>query len=97
MAPILRTLFTRDLRGNWVFPRLAYATTGQAIDRNSRRLFRFMIARPWDRIVQFLVTLDEHRSKAEVLLAAFAVLAALVRALALLFAVALLYGVLLRF
>jgi hypothetical protein len=74
----------KDLRGNWVFPRVAYAATGEAIDRNIRRLFRFLIRRPGNRVIEFFATLRDHQSLVEILLAGFAVLAALVRALALL-------------
>lgn len=87
MAVIVKSLFMRDLRGNWVFPRLAYATAGHAVDRNARKLFRFMVARPWNRVGQFLATLDNHERKAEILLAAFAVLVAFVRALSVFLAV----------
>jgi hypothetical protein len=73
-----------DLRGRWVFPRLAYATTTQAIDRNVRRLLRFMIVRPWKRITQLLDTWRSHESKAEVIRAALEASAEVIRALALL-------------
>jgi hypothetical protein len=84
MVVILRTLFLRDLRDNWVFPRLVYATTRQALDRNARRLCRFLIVRPRDRVVQLLVTLRDERGLVEVLLATLAVLTAFLRAVALL-------------
>lgn len=108
MAVILKTMFTRDptgkwvlmrdLRENWVFPRLAYAASGEALDRNIRRLFRFMIRRPFNRVHEFLATVRDHQSVAEILLAGFAILTALVRALALLlFAIGSLYIALHRF
>ena len=84
MVVILRTLFLRDLRDNWVFPRLVYVTTRQAMGRNARRLHRFLVVGPRDRVVQLLVTLRDERGLAEILLAALAVLTAFVRALALL-------------
>lgn len=86
MVVILRTLVLRDLRGNWVFPRLAYAATGEAVDRNIRWLFRFLLRRPAIRIGEFFAKLREHESLLEILLAGFAVLTAFVRALALLLA-----------
>jgi hypothetical protein len=92
MVVILRTLFMTDLRGNWVFPRLAYAVTGEAMDRNARRLVRFLVRRPLNRCLEFFATVRDHQSVAEIVLAAFAVLTAFVRALALLlFAVGSLY------
>jgi hypothetical protein len=98
MVVILRTLFLRDLRNNWVFPRLVYATTGQAMDRNARRLFRFLIAGPRNRVVLLLATLREEESFAEVLLAILALVIAFVRALALLLlAIGCLYVALSRF
>ncbi|HEX3173855.1 MAG TPA: hypothetical protein VHQ43_06530 [Solirubrobacterales bacterium] len=81
---ILRTLFLRDLRDRWVFPRLIYLTTGQAFDRNARRLCRMLVVGPRDRVVQLLFTLRDERGLAELLLAALAVLTAFMRALALL-------------
>jgi hypothetical protein len=84
MVVILRTLFLRDLRDQWVFPRLVYVTTGQALSRNARRLSQFLVVRPRERVGQLLVTLRDERGLAEVLLAALAVLTAFVRALALL-------------
>jgi hypothetical protein len=84
MVVILRTLFLRDLRDNWVFPRLIYVTTGQAVDRNARRLYRLLVIRPRDRVMQLLVTFRDERGFAEMLLAAIAVLTAFVRAIALL-------------
>lgn len=84
MVVILRTLFMKDLRDNWVFPRLAYAATGEALDRNIRWLFRFLIRRTGNRVKEFFATLRDHQSLIEILLAGFAFLAALVRALALL-------------
>jgi hypothetical protein len=84
MAVILRTLFMRDLRGNRVFPRLAYAASTEAADRNIRRLYRFLIRRPINRAHEFLATLRDHKGSIEILLAAFAVAVAFIRALALL-------------
>ncbi len=84
MVVILRTLLMRDLRGNWVFPRLAYAATGEAVDRDIRRLYRFLVRRPANRVREFFATLQDHESLLEILLAGFAVLVAFVRALALL-------------
>lgn len=81
---ILRTLFLRDLRDNWVFPRLVYVTAGQAVDRNARRLYRFFVLRPRERVGQLLFTLRDERGLIEVLLATLAVLTAFVRAVALL-------------
>jgi hypothetical protein len=72
----------RDLRGNLVFPRLAYAAISQAMDRNARRLFRLMISRPRNRAVQFGITLRDHQDLAELVLAAFAAIAAWTRAFA---------------
>jgi hypothetical protein len=83
---ILRTLFMRDLRGNLVFPRLAYAATGQALDRLLRWLFRFLVRRPVNRVREFVVSLRDHQTAAEILLAGAAVLVALIRSLALLVA-----------
>jgi hypothetical protein len=98
MAVILRTMFMRDLRGNWVFPRLAYAATGQAVDRNARRLARFLVRRPINRLREFSTTLRDHERLQEVLLAGFAVLTAFVRALALLLlAIGSLYAAIFRF
>jgi hypothetical protein len=98
MVVILRTMFMRDLRGNWVFPRLAYAATGQAVDRNARRLFRFLVRRPVNRVREFFATLRDHESVVEILLAGFAVLTAFVRALAfLLLAIGSLYAAIFRF
>lgn len=84
MVVVLKTAFMRDLRGNWVFPRLVYAVTGEALDRNFRRLFRFLVRRPANRVREFFATLHDHESLVEVVAAAFAVLAGFVRALALL-------------
>jgi len=81
---VLRTLFIRDLRESWVFPRLAYAATGHAIDRGLRRLFRFLITRPANRFGAFVRACGDHESLVELGLAAFALVIALVRALALL-------------
>lgn len=98
MVVILRTMFMRDLRGNWVFPRLAYAATGDAIDRNIRRLYRFLVKRPANRVRELLATLHEHESVLEIVLAAFAILVALVRAIALLLiAIGTLYVAIARF
>jgi hypothetical protein len=82
MVLISKTLFMRDLKGNWVFPRLAYAATGHAIDRNLRKLFRFLIRRPWKRVSEFLATVRDHQTAVEILLAGFAVFVAFIRALA---------------
>jgi len=84
MALILRTFFMRDLRGNWVFPRLAYAATPQAIDRNLRSLVRFFISRPINRFLDLLTVLEDHQTGMEILLALFALTIALMRAAALL-------------
>lgn len=82
MVAIAKTLFLRDLRGKWVFPRLLYSVAAHGVDRASRKALAFFIARPWRRIVEFNRTLHDHRESAEVLLAAFAVLSAVVRAYA---------------
>jgi hypothetical protein len=98
MALILRTLFMQDLRGRFVFPRLVYAMSSQAVDRITRRLIRFMIMRPHNRVIQFSRTLRDHRDTAEILLAALAVLTAFVRSVAsFLVAVSFLYLAILRF
>jgi hypothetical protein len=83
MGVILKTLFLRDLRDNWVFPRLAYVTAGQAINRNARRVRLLLIALPRDRVLQLLSTLRDERDLAEMLLAALAMLATFLRAMAL--------------
>jgi hypothetical protein len=88
----------RDLRDNWVFPRLTYAVTGEAVDRNIRRLYRFLFKRPANRVREFFATLRDHESPLEILLAGFAILTAFVRALALLLiAVGLLFAAIARF
>lgn len=98
MVVILRTLFMRDLRGSWVFPRLAYATTGETVDRNIRRAYRFLVRRPANRVREFLATLRDHHSVVEIFLAGFAILVAFIRAVALLLvAVGLLYLALTQF
>jgi hypothetical protein len=74
----------KDLRGRWVFPRLIYATSSHTVDRNFRRLFRFVVARPRNRIIQLFRTLDQHETKMEVLRAGLEATAALIRAIALL-------------
>ncbi len=84
MVVIAKTIFMRDLRGNWVFPRLVYTATGLAIDRGIRRLFRFLIRRPFNRAREFFAVLRDHESIAEILLAGFAVFVSFIRALALL-------------
>lgn len=86
MVVIARTLFMKDLRSNFVFPRLVYAVIGQTIDRRIRAAARFLIRRPLNRVTEFVATWREHEKTAEILLAAFALTIALIRALALLVA-----------
>lgn len=81
---ILRTLFLRDLRDNWVFPRLVYVTTGQAARRNARRFYRFLVLRPRERFAQLLFAMRDETGLVAMLLATLAVLTELVRAVALL-------------
>jgi len=98
MVVIAKTLFMRDLRGNWVFPRLVYATTAQALDRGIHRLVQATVRRPANRLAEFLIVLRDRESLAEILLAGFAVLVSFVRALTLLLlSIGALYLVIFRF
>lgn len=97
MVVIAKTLFMRDLRGNWVFPRLVYATTGQALDRGIHGLVQSTIRCPADRLRNFFFVLRDRESFAGILLAGFAVLVSFVKALTyLLLSIGALYLVIFR-
>lgn len=84
MVAVIRSLAMRDLRRRWVFPRLAYATTRMAIDRNIRRTSRFMFVRPAKRVAELRATWRSHERKAEVFRAGTEAIAEVLRSLALL-------------